>query len=731
MSAPTIPHLLAAPTATRARRSALWGLVGTVLVAVAALRVTYASAGLLPTFATSAVLDGAALAALALAYRLVVAARGGAPASTPLRALGLATGALFVLAGVTALAESVLGVARLSPGGRPADSATALAGAAVGLAEGLTAVGVAASLRSLMLVARRRAVVVAWRVGLAAGVGSALLVAGRPPVEPPPEASLALLVLAVLAGTGLALRQSAPATLTGRDRWRGAGLAAGLLAAVAAVYVVRGFGPGGPGVPPLGMLVGRSPDTALTVASSVAAVYGVAALLALLIGLPGTAATERRDGERRALRALAGLSGQVLDRDALAAAVARGPVDAGLADAAWLVLADPTSGTLTPHVAAAEGLEVSEAEAVADHDALLKAAGGRALVLGRAAADYRVRARPGRGLGTLAVVPFTAGERTGAIVAARALPEAFESDDVSALETFAGQAGLALSHASLFAEALEREYLARELALARDVQRRLFPATLPAVDGLDLAAAEQPAREVGGDYYDAVRLGPACVGLLVADVSGKGAAAAFYMAELKGIVQAASRLTRAPGDLLAQANDSMGASLARGAFVSAAYAVVDADAGTLTLGRAGHCPPILARDPARADGGVWLLRPAGLAVGLDRQGAAFRRVLGEHTVTLAPGDVLVLYTDGLIEVRNPDGEEYGYERLAAAVAAQRDRSADDIRDALLDAHRTWSAGADASDDLSLLVMRWAGRAGVAVPPPADVLPPVTLRPAFP
>ncbi len=729
MSAPSIPHLLAAPTATRARRAAGWGVVGAVLLAVASLRVTYASAGLLPTTATAAVLDVAALAALALAYALVVAARSQSAGSTPLYALGLATGALIVLAAVTALAESVLGGARLSPGGRPADSATALAGAAVGLAEGLTAVGVTASLRSLLLVARRRAVVVAWRVALAAGAGSALLVAGRPPAEPPPAASVALLVLAVLAGTGLALRQSAPATLTGRDRWRGAALAAGLIAAVAAVYVTRGMG--GPGVPPLGMLVGRSPDTALTVASSVAAVYGVAALLALLVGLPGTAATERRQGERRALRALAGLSGQVLDRDALAAAVARGPVDAGLADAAWLVLTDPASGSLAPHVAAAEGIAADDAEAAADHGALLKAAGGRALVLGRASADYRVRTRPGRGLGSLAVVPFTAGERTGAVVAARVLPEAFEPDDVSALETFAGQAGLALSHASLFAEALAREHLARELALARDVQRRLFPATLPTIDGLDLAAAEQPAREVGGDYYDAVRLGPACVGLLVADVSGKGAAAAFYMAELKGIVQAASRLTRAPGDLLAQANDAMGASLARGAFVSAAYAVVDADAGTVALGRAGHCPPILARDPARSDGGVWLLRPAGLAVGLDREGTAFRRVLGEHTVRLAPGDVLVLYTDGLVEVRNPDGEEYGYERLASLVAAHRDQSAGEIRDALLDAHRSWGQGADAPDDLSLLVMVWHGRAAVAVPPPADHLPPVTLRPAFP
>jgi serine phosphatase RsbU (regulator of sigma subunit) len=333
-------------------------------------------------------------------------------------------------------------------------------------------------------------------------------------------------------------------------------------------------------------------------------------------------------------------------------------------------------------------------------------------------------------MGSLVAVPLVAGDRTGALVAVRRTADAFEADDVAALETFAGQAALALSHAALFADALDAARLSRELALAREVQKRLFPQSLPVVDGLDLAAAEQSAREVGGDYYDAVRLGDACVGLLVADVSGKGAAAAFYMAEMKGVVQAASRLTRAPGELLSQANDALASSLARGAFVSAAYAVVDAEAGTVAVGRAGHCPPVLARDPARADGGRWLLRPAGLAIGLDRAGTAFRRVLREQTVHLAPGDVLVLYTDGLVEARNPDGEEYGYERLADAVAEHRHRPAEAIKAALLDSLLAWTDGADPADDLSLVVMRWTGRAAVPVPPPGAV-PPVTDRPAFP
>ena len=139
-----------------------------------------------------------------------------------------------------------------------------------------------------------------------------------------------------------------------------------------------------------------------------------------------------------------------------------------------------------------------------DADALVKAAGGVPLVLGRAEADHRVRARPGSGLGSLVVLPFAAG--AGALFAARRTPDAFEADDVAALDAFAAQSALSLANADLVAGALDRERLARELALAREVQQRLFPQTLPALPGMDLAADEHPAAEVGGDYYDAIAL---------------------------------------------------------------------------------------------------------------------------------------------------------------------------------------------------------------------------------
>ncbi|MEL6615378.1 MAG: PP2C family protein-serine/threonine phosphatase, partial [Bacteroidota bacterium] len=272
--------------------------------------------------------------------------------------------------------------------------------------------------------------------------------------------------------------------------------------------------------------------------------------------------------------------------------------------------------------------------------------------------------------------------------------------------------------------------LSRELSLARAVQQRLLPTTLPEIPGLRLSAIEKPAQTVGGDYYDAVSLGDDCVGVVVADVSGKGAGAAFYMAEMKGIFQAASRLTRSPSEFLCRANEALSPSLERGTFVSAIYGVIDGQTGTLALARAGHCPALLihptsgaaasgdacAEDVAASDSPppearTRYLRPDGLALGLD-PGPLFQRTLDETLVHLVPGDVAVLFTDGLVEARDASGETYGYDRLAAAAAhlCPTDGACDPhaLRDALLDDVAQFTGLPETDDDVTLMVVAWGG-----------------------
>ncbi|MEM0963999.1 MAG: PP2C family protein-serine/threonine phosphatase, partial [Bacteroidota bacterium] len=172
-------------------------------------------------------------------------------------------------------------------------------------------------------------------------------------------------------------------------------------------------------------------------------------------------------------------------------------------------------------------------------------------------------------------------------------------------------------------------------------------------------------------------------------------------------------------------------SLGRGVFASAVYAIVDASAGTLNLARAGHTPAVLIRDRSREDGGRWLLRGDGLALGLDRNGALFRRSIVEQTIQLAPGDTIVLYTDGLVEARDAGGHEYGYDRLASFVETHAHEGAIDLRDALLAEHRSWSDSDDPLDDTTFVVLHWRGR-GESVPP-SDITDgaPLTEQHAYP
>jgi len=247
----------------------------------------------------------------------------------------------------------------------------------------------------------------------------------------------------------------------------------------------------------------------------------------------------------------------------------------------------------------------------------------------------------------------------------------------------------------------ERERLKMELEIARKAQLRMLPQYLPQIAGLDIAACSEPAKEVGGDYYDFVTLDENRLGVVIGDVSGKGMPAALYMTLIKGFLQAHASPHASPKEILCRINRGFYATADRNMFVSLFYLVIDPVIRRLTCARAGHNPVILHQTNGK---GVRLLQPPGIALGLER-GEIFERIIQQEQHTLAAGDTLLLYTDGLTEAMNHRREEFGERRLLELIARNHNGNASSLLKAIREAHRQFIGREDQFDDLTCVVVK--------------------------
>jgi sigma-B regulation protein RsbU (phosphoserine phosphatase) len=261
----------------------------------------------------------------------------------------------------------------------------------------------------------------------------------------------------------------------------------------------------------------------------------------------------------------------------------------------------------------------------------------------------------------------------------------------------------------LLHEKAEKERLEQELRIARQIQMSLLPQGPLRLDGLSVTAHCEPAREVGGDYYDYFMLGEKRVGIIIADVAGKGTSAALYMAELKGLMLSLSQLHASPRELLGRANRIIAQHLDARSFITMTYAVVDLCARTLTYARAGHCPLIyLPGGRGKGEGGrrVQVQVPSGLVLGLKIDGGErFDTLLEQVTIPLGVGDVVLLFTDGVTEAMNAAGEPFGEERLAALVDEHGDLLFEELRERILREIRAFVGDTGLQDDLTLVLLK--------------------------
>ena len=273
---------------------------------------------------------------------------------------------------------------------------------------------------------------------------------------------------------------------------------------------------------------------------------------------------------------------------------------------------------------------------------------------------------------------------------------AYSNDDLEVLMLLASQVAIIIEKVMLHEQLIEKQRLETQLEVARQVQLQLLPARDPQLEGFEISAYNFPTEEVSGDYYDWVRIYDDQIGVVIADVSGKGVPAALLMAFLRASLRAATHIGYAPHISMSKVNYLLWESIERNQFVTAFYGILDATNRTLSYSNAGHNPPLL----MKVDGTVRFEERGGVPLGMFRDSRYY-----EYFETIEPGEVFVLYTDGVTEAMNSTDEEYGRDRLVTAVRACRELPAREMIDFIHRDLMAWTEGRGSNDDVTFFIIK--------------------------
>lgn len=249
---------------------------------------------------------------------------------------------------------------------------------------------------------------------------------------------------------------------------------------------------------------------------------------------------------------------------------------------------------------------------------------------------------------------------------------------------------------------LAQREMEHELAVATRIQTRLLPSDIPPAPGFDIARHYASAREVGGDYYDFIRIDEGHLGFVVADVSGKGIPASLIMTMTRSLLRMAAKGETSPVRPVELLNRFLTPDMNPGMFVTLTYCILDLETHEMRLVRAGHNPPLLF---SAKQGKLLVIQPRGMGVGIDREGSRFASELQLQRFVLRPGDVLVTYTDGIVEGKDGRDRSYSDERFREVVQANAHLAARDLVAAVVQDLTQHERGTEPSDDVTLIVVK--------------------------
>ncbi len=308
-----------------------------------------------------------------------------------------------------------------------------------------------------------------------------------------------------------------------------------------------------------------------------------------------------------------------------------------------------------------------------------------------------------QGATSVMLVPLIYGEQNlGVLLVTRHRDaEPFLTSEFQIFKAIAEQSAFALSTATIFSEAAEKKRLDQDLQVAHEIQRILLPTSAPDVSGFQISGINIPARQVSGDYYDYLQVDGEHCGVAIADVSGKGIPASLIMAMCRSVLRSQAGGQHSAAAVLHRVNEQIFPDIKEDMFISMAYAILERDSSVVKLCRAGHDAPLLFRAEDRT---VSRINPPGMALGID-SGGVFNRVTADFSLRLERDDCLILYTDGVTEALNSQGEEFGMEKLIQSILASASEGAAGVITRLTDDLRDFIGTYPQHDDITLIVIR--------------------------
>src|SRR5213080_3266435 len=286
-------------------------------------------------------------------------------------------------------------------------------------------------------------------------------------------------------------------------------------------------------------------------------------------------------------------------------------------------------------------------------------------------------------------------------VLALAIGPAFSQGDFVVFKSIAEQSAFALYNAIIYSMANEKKRLDHDLEIARDIQRILLPSEAPAINGFQISGINAPARQVSGDYFDYIQVDQERLGVVIADVSGKGVPASLIMAICRSVLRAEAARNPSPADVLRKVNRQLYPDIKEDMFISMAYLILNHQHEGVTLARAGHDAPLLYKRQSQT---VTPVKPPGMVVGID-SGSVFDRLTTDFAVPLERDDCLVLYTDGVTETLNAEGDEFGLDRMMQSVRASATNGAQAIVRKIVEDVRDFTGSVPQNDDITLIAIR--------------------------